>query len=68
MGGKMIDLLTTVFTVVVGLGALLGVLLVLYGLTNVLPRRWRETAQKAREKETREEPRRARPRRDAILR
>lgn len=36
------DLLTTLFTVVLGLAALLAVLLVLYGLTRFLPGRWGE--------------------------
>lgn len=40
----MAELLSTVFTVLVGLGALLAVLLALYALTNVLPRVWREGA------------------------
>ena len=38
------ELLTTVFTVVVGLAALLAVLLALYGLANLLPRKLREGA------------------------
>jgi alpha-glucoside transport system permease protein len=40
----MAELLSTAFTVVVGLAAMLGVLLALYGLANLLPRRWREGA------------------------
>jgi alpha-glucoside transport system permease protein len=38
------DLLSTIVIVVLGLGALLAVLMVLYFLANVLPRKWREGA------------------------